>query len=88
MPRNNYYMEKVKLLAFMARQSIGVPRDANGPHPYFNMYNIDAASIDIERDSNSLHHDHLYDASSSSVNPPLPPPYLTTLFDHANSNSL
>jgi hypothetical protein len=35
----------------MLRQAIGVPSDPNGPHAYFNQYNIDAVSLDIDRES-------------------------------------
>lgn len=35
----------------MTRQAIGVPEDANGPHAYFNQFNIDAISIDVGRES-------------------------------------
>lgn len=56
--------ELMYLFAFMLRQAIGVPQDSNGPHAYFNQYNIDAISLDVDR--GTFLDDH-YEAEGGSV---------------------
>ena len=51
----------------MLRQAIGVPSDPSGPHPYFNQYNIDAISLDVDREVDHDGNEDQYEAGSGSV---------------------